>query len=175
MQTNFSQLLKVLPRLEPAYYGLLDLYQSVSNPSDYSPASSGKMLLWRNAYKNMSVTIAIVDDDEAILDSVKMLLEGVGWPTRIYATGEALLEDLKTYTPTCVILDPHLPGISGAVIAGALKPNIPFIVLTARPKSVVTNAVENAGSLVTMIKPVSSEALLEHVLDAVAGGSEDIE
>ena len=87
-------------------------------------------------------TIAVVDIDVAILDSIQQLLESYRWTVRIYETGEAFLADYDNHGhPDCLILDPDLPGISGGDVVRALadgKTHIPVIGLTARPPRPVT-------------------------------------
>jgi FixJ family two-component response regulator len=118
----------------------------------------------------MAVIIAIVEDDEAILDAVQILLEGEGWQVRTYSSGGAFLQDLDDRQPDCVILDPHMPGLSGADVARSMArehADIPIIGLTARPNSWVTEAMLHAGARVILRKPVTFESLLEHILSAI--------
>jgi FixJ family two-component response regulator len=115
----------------------------------------------------MTVSVAIVDDDIAILDSVRLLLELQSWQVATYSTGEAFLAELSAdRLPDCLILDPHLPGISGAEVADAvanLSDSLPIIGLTARPTSPITQAVLKAGAEVMLLKPVSADALVDTV------------
>jgi len=116
------------------------------------------------------VCVAIVDDDEAILDAVRLVLEEEGWHVHTYLRGEEFLADLGNHTLDCLVLDPHLPGISGAdvvrsIIAGNHR--VPVIGLTARPNSPVTMAVTNAGARVMLTKPVAAEELVEQVQAAI--------
>ena len=89
----------------------------------------------------MNTCVAIVEDDADVLDAVKTALEQEGWCVWTYATGEAFLEDLCAHRrPDCLILDPHLPGISGAEVARSVKKtqgDVPIVGLSARPESPV--------------------------------------
>jgi FixJ family two-component response regulator len=118
----------------------------------------------------MTVSVAIVDHDEDILDAVRMALEDIGWCVRTYSTGEDFLADVKKHRPDCLILDPHLPGLSGAEVARALTEDnrhIPIIGLTARPASLVTDELVNAGARVMLTKPATFEDLVEYVQAAI--------
>lgn len=123
----------------------------------------------------MALNIAIVDADETILDSVRLVLESEGWCVRIYATGEDFLADLNHYRPDCLIIEPHLPGLSGAEVARSMARNIdhlPIIGLTAWPVSPLTTDVVNAGACVMLTKPVTSESLVDNIRVAVGGAVE---
>ncbi len=118
----------------------------------------------------MAVCVAIVDDDEAILDALRLVLELEGWHVHAYLRGEEFLADLENHTMDCLVLDPHLPGISGADIVRSIVDgnyNVPVIGLTARPSSPLTTAVINAGARVMLTKPVAAEVLVEQVQAAI--------
>jgi two-component system response regulator FixJ len=115
--------------------------------------------------------IAVVDNDDAILDALELLLAVSGWEARTYKTGEAFMDDLTENTPSCLILDSHLSGLSGADVARALstrKPAIPIIGITARPGSKLANEVLSAGADVMLTKPVSAENIVSKVRAAMA-------
>jgi two-component system response regulator TtrR len=118
------------------------------------------------------IDIAIVEDDEAVRDSIQLVLSDFGWRVRTYSGGEDFLADLDDYVPDCLILDPHLPGLSGADVARALavrNARVAIVGLTARPTSVLAGAVLAAGASAMMTKPVTVEALVNQVLAALAG------
>jgi len=117
------------------------------------------------------LTIAIVDDDEAILDAVQLVLEEQYWDIRTYTTGEEFLADLDNREPKCVVLDPHLPGLSGAEVARSVaeaNAHIPIIGLTAQPTSPLASEVVDAGARVMLTKPVTSEELVDYIRAAVS-------
>jgi FixJ family two-component response regulator len=60
--------------------------------------------------------IHVVDDDEAMRDSLVWLLDGDRYSVRTYATGEDFLERLEVAAPSCVILDIRMPGMSGVEV-----------------------------------------------------------
>lgn len=118
----------------------------------------------------MPVTVAIVDDDEAILDAVQLVLEEQHWDIQTYTTGEEFLADLDIRKPKCVILDPHLAGLSGAEVARSVAETddcIPIVGLTAQPGSPLTSEVVDAGARVMLTKPVTSEELVYCIRAAI--------
>jgi FixJ family two-component response regulator len=117
------------------------------------------------------IEIAIVEDDEAVRDAIALVLSDCGWLIRAYSTGEEFLSDLEVNTPDCLVLDPHLPGLSGAAVArivAAADIELPIIGLTARPNSDMASAVLAAGASAMITKPVTFEALVHHIQDALA-------
>jgi len=58
------------------------------------------------------MTIALIEDDEAILRSLSMLLESRGIPVRPYSSAESFL-DAAAEPPQCVVSDIRMPGMSG--------------------------------------------------------------
>ena len=120
-----------------------------------------------------SVHIAVVDDDESILDALEMALEGEGWSVKTYTGGKDFLADLAKGKPDCLILDPHLDGLSGADVAHAVVNRdirLPIIVLTARPDSPVTAKIIQIGATAMLTKPVKVEELFNHIQAAVDHG-----
>ncbi len=116
-------------------------------------------------------TIAVIDCDVAILDAIRLVLEDRGWNVRTYATGEEFLADFDSYTPVCIILEPNLPGHSGADVVQSVagRPgHIPIIGLTAWPDSLVTIAAANSGLQVMLTKPVTRDKLVHEVQAAIA-------
>ncbi|MEL7449613.1 MAG: response regulator [Pseudomonadota bacterium] len=110
----------------------------------------------------MTKTIAVIDDDVAILDSIQLLLELQGWQVRTYDTGEEFVEGLVDGDlPDCAILDPNLPGISGADVARAIAcHSIPIIGLTARPTCPAAKEMLQEGARAILTKPVTEGGLL---------------
>lgn len=121
--------------------------------------------------KDTEAIVAIVNGDEAILDALQLLLAVSGWEVRTYKTGEAFVDDLSEHTPGCLILDSHLPGLSGADVARTLStrhPDIPIIGMTARPGSRLAIDLVSAGAGVMLTKPVSAEHILSKVQAVMA-------
>lgn len=114
----------------------------------------------------MSVRIAVLDDDVRILDAIALVLEAQDWIVRTYSSGQAFLDELRgDWYPQCLVLDPHLHGISGPDIVEAVRSvsDIPIIGLTARPSSPLTTRVVEAGVHTVLTKPVSAEKLIDQI------------
>ena len=58
-------------------------------------------------------TVCIVDDDEAVRDSMRVLVESYGHRVRDYPSAMAFLSDQDGLEPSCLLLDLHMPGMDG--------------------------------------------------------------
>ena len=67
--------------------------------------------------------IHVVDDDDAIRDSIVWLLDGERYSVRTYATGEDFLACVEHLSPACVILDIRMPGMTGVEVHEQLTRN----------------------------------------------------
>lgn len=86
----------------------------------------------------MSNQIWLVEDEQAIADTLIYVLEQDGFSVRWFERGETLLEALKKEQPDLMILDVGLPDINGFSLSKKIQTqkDIPFIFLTARSEEV---------------------------------------
>ena len=120
---------------------------------------------------DIGIIVAVVYDDDAILDALQLLLAASGWKVRTYRSGETFVDDLSENTPDCLVLDSHLPGLSGADVARALStryPNIPIIGITAQHGSRLANEVLSAGANAMLTTPIDAELILSKVQNAIS-------
>lgn len=120
-----------------------------------------------NLYKK-AITIAIVEDDESVLDATSIILENQGWNVLAYPTGELFLKNIQEHDPNFLILDAHLPGVSGDQVVSLMsthvnKNNMHIIVLTAHPGSPTINALKQQGINDVLLKPVTEEELVDSI------------
>lgn len=109
--------------------------------------------------------ILIVDDEENIINFLKMGLEMEGFLVETASTGEQAVDKIKSFLPDIVILDVMLPGMSGFETCKIIKDSIctSIIMLTAREQ--VDDKVEglNCGADDYMVKPFSFKELLARI------------
>lgn len=113
--------------------------------------------------QDLPIRVAVVDDDEPILDAVTLVLENQEWEVSAYTNGEAFLADLHQYQPDLLLLDSHLPGIDGVEVVEYLDEEVvtlPVIVLTAHPKSLETNKLLDKVNSQILVKPVTESELV---------------
>jgi len=104
-------------------------------------------------------TIALVDDDKNILESVTMLLEQEGYHVRAYSDGAAALGALTATPPDLAILDIKMPRMDGL----ELLRRLPVIFLTSKDEEIDELMGLNAGADDYIRKPFSQRLLLERV------------
>ena len=117
----------------------------------------------------MKEFVYIVDDDEAVRDSLKWLLEGNGYSVKVFENAEQLLNTQagQEHSLTgCLILDVRMPGITGIELHDELltkKINIPVIFITGHGS--VTLAVKSMkkGAIDFLEKPFSEEEICKLV------------
>jgi two-component system, OmpR family, response regulator RegX3 len=107
----------------------------------------------------------IVEDEEAIAESIQYALRAEGFDADTVGTGEEALERVGTATYDVVILDLMLPGISGLEVCRRLRMShtVPILMLTARTAEVDVVLGLEAGADDYVQKPFSMPELLSRV------------
>ena len=114
----------------------------------------------------MKKHIFIVDDDEAILDVIKIILEDNGYKTTVVTDGDDLFKKIRSNHPDLILLDIWLTGTDGIAITKKMKINdklkkIPIIMISANNKGKQI-ALEN-GADGFIAKPFEIDDLLKVV------------
>jgi RNA polymerase sigma factor (sigma-70 family) len=112
--------------------------------------------------------VHIVDDDDAVRDSLELLLRMRGYRTRAFASGDALLAAVDADAHGSVLLDLRTPGMDGLAVQQALASRgigLPVILLTAHGDAASARDALKAGAFDFLEKPVD-DALLVATIDA---------
>ena len=128
--------------------------------------------LTSNTKTRVKPAVSIVDDDPAVRDSVKMLLESYGWETRTFASAEDFLDGHQPGQTGCIVLDMHMPGMNGVELQEQLKrmhSPIPIIVVTAYREDLMIKRAMQAGACAVLLKPFKEEDLLDNIKKALSG------
>ena len=115
-------------------------------------------------------TIHIVDDDEAIRQSVGFMLRKAGHVVETYASGTAFLKTTTRATQGCVLLDVRMPEIDGLEVQarlGAQGIMLPVIMLTGHGDVTLAVRAVKAGAIEFLEKPFERLALLQAVDEAL--------
>lgn len=109
--------------------------------------------------------VAIVDDDPAILDSLKLLLEVTGHTVATFASPADFLQNC-TSQPSCLILDHHMPQMSGLELAAWLRTTgtaLPVLLITSSPPLAISARAAQLGIEQVLEKPPNEHDLLSFV------------
>jgi len=120
--------------------------------------------------------LAIVDDDESVRRAVGRLLGSYDFHVRTYPSGAAFLESLTQGAPDCLILDLHMPGMTGLEVLHALSGagfTFPVLVATAQDELGIRSRCQLAGAMAFLSKPFLIEPLLEALAMALGRPVED--
>jgi two-component system, LuxR family, response regulator FixJ len=115
--------------------------------------------------------IFIVDDDDATRDSLRLLLETEGLKAQDFAGGRAFLDGGRPVDGDCLILDIHMPGMSGLEVLEELRrrgDRLPVIIVTSRSDPVTRRRAQAGGALAMIEKPAVADELLDLVRTALA-------
>jgi two-component system, LuxR family, response regulator FixJ len=122
-------------------------------------------------------TVFIVDDDEAIRDSLKLLLESAGLKNvAAHDTGRDFLNNVKPAPGDCLVVDVRMPDIDGLELQQALIErgiDIPVIVMTGHGDIPMAVRALKAGASDFIEKPFADEVMLEAVRRALARATEE--
>lgn len=117
-------------------------------------------------------TICVVDDDEAVRDSLGLLLESAGYATVMKESGEAVLGDPEMGGYGCVVLDLRLPDVNGLDLLIELRRRyrgLPIIMVTGHGDVPLAVEAMKRGALDFIEKPYSDDVLLGRIGQAVDG------
>lgn len=114
-------------------------------------------------------TILIVEDDEALSRTLQRLFESEGYKVQVSVDGRSGVEMSRTVAPTAVILDLHLPSISGKDVCLEIRrlSTVPIIVLSAVAEETEKVLLLEMGADDYLTKPFSPRELLARVRSAI--------
>jgi two-component system response regulator FixJ len=114
--------------------------------------------------------VHVIDDDEAMRQSLAFLLGTVGMEVQTYESAVAFLEVAPTVKAGCVITDVRMPGLSGVELLRQLRERnlgIPVIVITGHGDVPLAVEAMKIGAMDFLEKPFDDEALLASVRSAL--------
>jgi two-component system, LuxR family, response regulator FixJ len=118
--------------------------------------------------------IFVVDDDPMVLNALSIVLSREGYQVAGFAEGASFLAAAKSRTPTCVILDVHMPGQSGLDVLKELNaqqyPAPIFIISGIGDIPMAVEAIKN-GALDFIEKPFDATTVVTRVREAVEAWS----
>ena len=118
----------------------------------------------------MNPHVYIVDDDEAIRDSLGWLLQSRGIPCREFVSAEAFLDVWSPQLAGCILLDIRMGGMSGNQLFELLRGRgcaMPVIFLTGHGDVPLAVTALKNGAFDFVEKPCNDNQLVDRVLEAL--------
>jgi FixJ family two-component response regulator len=119
-------------------------------------------------------SVYLVDDDDAVRDSLKLLLEAHGMAVRDYGSAQDFLGDIDSEEMGCLILDLHLPVIGGLDLIRIMRQRqigIPVVFITGRSDKETRMRAMQEGAIAFLEKPVCEASLMTAIEEALARSS----
>ena len=116
-------------------------------------------------------TIYIVDDDEAVTDSLHSLLETFGFKVQSYGSGTEFLADEQNRAAGRLLIDQHMPGASGLDVVDSLRKEgvqIPTILISGRLDPSTRERATRLGVRELLDKPVAGSRLIQAIRTMLA-------
>jgi two-component system response regulator FixJ len=116
-------------------------------------------------------TLFVVDDDEAVRDSLKILLEVEGYRVETFASGTDFLAACDLARPGCLLADVRMPDMSGLDLQETLnqrRAGLPVIIMTGHGDVPMAVRAMKAGAVDFIEKPFADDTILDGVRRALA-------
>lgn len=116
-------------------------------------------------------TIAVLDDEPQMRKALGRLLRTHGFTVETYPGGRELMDVICISPPDCLLLDLHMPGITGFEVIAELKEldsKVPIIVITGHDEPDNSRRVLALGAVGYLTKPIDEAVLLRAVRGVIA-------
>jgi RNA polymerase sigma factor (sigma-70 family) len=119
----------------------------------------------------IKATVFVVDDDQAMRNSLKWLIESVGVNVESFASADEFLAQYQPGRAGCLVLDVRMPGMSGLDLQEYLvehNVHIPVVIITGHGDVPMAVRAMKSGAIDFIEKPFNDEALLDAIRRAMA-------
>ncbi|MGA2494151.1 MAG: response regulator FixJ [Roseiarcus sp.] len=124
------------------------------------------------------LAVFVVDDDDAMRDSLDFLLSSAGCAVRTFEAAERLLEALTDSNCGCVVSDVRMPGVDGLELLRRIKaarPSLPVVIITGHGDVPLAVEAMKLGAADFVEKPFDDERLIGVVQVALAGAPREVD
>jgi FixJ family two-component response regulator len=114
-------------------------------------------------------TVAVIDDDCDVRESLEVLLAALGYDTELFDSAESFLAAAATSKASCLLVDIHLGDISGIELVRQLAAEgikCPVIFMTGRNDDNIRSQAKAAGCIAFLNKPFPAELLRDAIRQA---------
>lgn len=119
---------------------------------------------------DLAGTVFVVDDDEDVRDSLRLLLRSVGLEAVAYPSADAFLDAYDAEQPGCLVLDVRMPGMSGLGLQqrlAELGATLPIIFITGHGDVPAAVRAMRSGAIDFLQKPFDDQQLLDRIHQAL--------
>ncbi len=124
--------------------------------------------------KNIFALIAIVEDEAPVAKALRRLIRSMGFDAEAFGSGPVFLDWVCEHRPDCVILDIHMPQMSGFEVREHLEAghrSLPAIFITASVDPDDERRARQANAAFLLHKPFTAEQLLTAIRAALGEGA----
>ncbi len=120
----------------------------------------------------MEPIVYVVDDDQAMVESLSWIIQSVGLKVKTYTRANEFLEQFDPHQHGCLLLDVRMPGMSGPELQTKLNaettpPLLPIIFISGHGDVPLAVRVMKAGAVDFLTKPFNDQVLLESINKAL--------
>lgn len=113
-----------------------------------------------------AINVAVVDDDASVRKALARVLSASSFEVATYGSGQEFLRSLEVAVPECLVVDLHMPDLTGFELQRQLirtGRNIPTIVVTAYNEPGLREKCQAAGAAAFLLKPLSVNTLVNAI------------
>jgi two-component system, LuxR family, response regulator FixJ len=110
--------------------------------------------------------VGVVDDDEAVRDSLQFLLETAGFSVVTFSSAAHFLSAARPDDLACLVVDQHMPELSGLQLVTRLRGQgvtLPIALITGSPSPDLVRLAHELGIVAVLEKPLDDDALLDFI------------
>lgn len=114
--------------------------------------------------------IAVVDDEDSVRKALERLLRSAGMNVETFASGVDFLAVMNSGCLDCVVLDLHMPRVSGFEVQQQLTRlgnNVPVVVITGHDSPESHSRALAGGAAAYLLKPIDEQVLLDAIHAAI--------
>jgi FixJ family two-component response regulator len=110
--------------------------------------------------------VAVVDDDDAVRDSLRFLLEAAGFSVATFCSAAQFLDGAQFDDLSCLVVDQHMPDQTGLQLVSNLRrlgTKLPIALITGSPSPDLLRLARELGIAKVMEKPLNDDCLLKFI------------
>ena len=120
--------------------------------------------------KEKPATVFVVDDDDAVRTSLRLLLKSVGLPVETFASAQEFLDGFDAERAGCLVLDIRMPGMSGLELQQRLNEIhaiVPIVFITGHGDVPMAVEAMQHGAVDFIQKPFRDQDLIDRINQAL--------